>query len=233
LADGPADDLGGLIRRVDPDRWLTSRFITDPEARADVVALYAFDYELWRARRAASTPLMAQIRLAWWREALDEVFAGAPVRAHPAAAALAAAVGRRRLTREPFELMLDGAVEALEFTELDEAACERWADRVEGSLAALAAQTLDPSSPAIGAAAAGRAWGLALLGRAGLATPATLAAPLRRAIAEARATSRSLSPAAFPAALPARLARYDLAGRSPGPLVKRLGLVAAVVSGRI
>ena len=233
MADGPADDLDGLIRRVDPDRWLTSRFIADRQARADVVALYAFDYELWRVRRAATSPLMAEIRLEWWREALDEVFAGGPVRAHPTARALAAAVGRRRLARAPLDSMVDGAIDVLEFAELDEAASERWAGAVEGALAALTAQMLDPASPAGAAGSAGRAWGLALLWRAGLATPATLAAPLQRAIDEARIGARSLSPAALPAALPARLARYDLARRSPGWLVKRLTLVAAVVSGRI
>lgn len=233
MADAPADDLDGLIRRVDPDRWLTSRFIADAEARADVVALYAFDYELWRARRVATSPLMAEIRMAWWREALDEIFGGVPVRAHPTATALAAAVGRRRLARAPLDSMVDGAVEALAFAELDEAASERWAGGVEGALASLAAQMLDPASPAGAAASAGRAWGLALLCRAGLATPATLAAPLRRAIDEARTAARSLSAAALPAALPARLARYDLAGQQPGPFRKRLSLLAAVVSGRI
>jgi phytoene synthase len=129
--------------------------------------------------------------------------------------------------------MLDGAVEALELAELDEVAAERWADRVEGELASLLAQLLDRASPAGAAAAAGRAWGLALLWRAGLATPATLASPLRRAIDEARTEARSLSSLALPAALPARLARFDLARRRPGQLVKRLSLVAAVVSGRI
>jgi phytoene synthase len=233
LPDSPADDLDGLIRRVDPDRWLTSRFIADRQARADVVALYAFDYELWRARRMATSPLMAEIRLAWWREALDEIFAGAPVRAHPTAMALAAAVGRRRLARAPFDSMVDGAVEALELAELDEAASERWASAVEGALASTAAQMLDPTSPAGAAAPSGRAWGLALLWRAGLARPATLVTPLQRAIDEARVLARSLSPVALPAALPARLARYDLARRSPGPLVKRLTLLAAVASGRI
>jgi phytoene synthase len=233
LPDSPADDLDGLIRRVDPDRWLTSRFIADPQARTDVVALYAFDHELWRARRAASSPLMAEIRLAWWREALDEIYSGAPVRAHPTATALASAVGRRRLARAPLDSMVDGAVEALELAELDQAACERWAGAVEGALAALAAQILDPASPAGAASGAGRAWGLALLGRAGLAPPATLAGPLRDALAAAMRDARSLSPAAFPAALPARLARFDLAGRHPGAIGRRLALVMAVVSGRI
>ena len=48
-ASPPAQDLDALVLSVDPDRWLASRLIAEPEARADVVALYAFDHELARA----------------------------------------------------------------------------------------------------------------------------------------------------------------------------------------
>ena len=81
-----------MVRRADPDRWLSSRFIADPAARRDVVAIYAFDHELQRAVSVASTPLIAEIRLAWWRETLDEAFAGAVVRRHPVAEALTHAI---------------------------------------------------------------------------------------------------------------------------------------------
>src|SRR5215470_6718194 len=99
-------DLDDLVRRIDPDRWLSSRFIADPAARADVVALYAFDHELARAPKVASNALMGEIRLTWWREALDEIFEGRPVRRHPIAEALADVVARRRLERAPLEAMI-------------------------------------------------------------------------------------------------------------------------------
>ena len=41
-------------------------------AREDLVALYAFNYELSRAAEATSQPLIGEMRLAWWSEALDE-----------------------------------------------------------------------------------------------------------------------------------------------------------------
>jgi phytoene synthase len=233
LADGAADDLDGLVRRADPDRWLTSRFIADPSARADVVALYAYDHELARARRAASTPLLAEIRLTWWRETLDEIFEGRAVRRHPVAEALATAVRRHGLPRALLDAMIDGQVEALDLAVPDGTAAVAWADAVEGSAARLAVLTLDPLAPAEATAPAGRAWGLALLRRAGLAPTETLAGPLRAALAEARAAARSLSAAAFPAALPARLARVDRAGRAAGPLAARLALVLATATGRL
>ena len=71
-------ELDAQLRRADPDRWLTSRFVADPTARADLAALYLYDHELTRARSAASTPLLAEIRLTWWREVLDEIFSGGP-----------------------------------------------------------------------------------------------------------------------------------------------------------
>jgi phytoene synthase len=229
--DGAADDLDDLIRRVDPDRWLTSRFIADAAARADVVALYAFDHELARARRAASSALLAEIRLTWWREVLDQVFDAAPVRRHPVAEALAAAVARHALPRAPLEAMIDGQVEALESPTLDTAAAVAWADAVEGSVTRLAAKLLDPAADAEAATLAGRAWGLALLVRAGTAPRDVVGEPLREALAAVRRFRFSV--ASLPAALPARLARFDLAGREPGPLRRRLALISATVSGRV
>jgi phytoene synthase len=221
------------LRQADPDRWLTSRFIADPAARADVAALYLFDHELARARRAASTPLLAEIRLTWWGEALDEIFAGGPARRHPVAEALAGAVRRHALPRASLEAMIDGQIAIVEHSSLSEATAVAWADAVEGSAARLAATILDPATPAEGAAPAGRAWGLALLLRAGLVAPAVATAPLRQALAEARTAARRLGVEALPAALPARLARFDLAGRTPGPFVKQLSLVLAAATGRV
>ena len=77
------DDLDALVRRVDPDRWLASRFIADAEQRADVVALYALNYELAHVAETVREPLVGEIRLTWWREAIDAIFAGEPPRRHP------------------------------------------------------------------------------------------------------------------------------------------------------
>jgi phytoene synthase len=230
--DDPGD-LDALIARVDPDRWLASRFIADPAARADVIALYAYDHELGRALKAASNSLLAEIRLTWWREALDGIFCGGPVRRHPTSQALGEAVKRRSLPREPLEAMIDARIAALDSPILDAEQALAWADAAQGSAAALAVAILDPAAPRDAALPAGRAWGLALLRRAGRITPAEADAPLRRALAEARAGARRLGVAAFPAVLATTLARYDLAGRTPGPLRRQLSLVVASATGRL
>ena len=48
MSDAP-ESLDDMVRRLDPDRWLSTRFITDDKARADVIALYALNVEA-RAR---------------------------------------------------------------------------------------------------------------------------------------------------------------------------------------
>src|SRR5439155_22259273 len=105
--------LDDQVRRADPDRWLATRFIADTRARADVIALYAYDLELARAPRSASNTLTAEIRLTWWREVLDQIYGGQPVRRHPVAQALADVVARHRLPRAPLEAMIDARIEAL------------------------------------------------------------------------------------------------------------------------
>lgn len=221
----PSQDLDDLIRRVDPDRWISSRFIGDVDARADVVALYAFDHELARAPRAASNALIGEMRLVWWREVIDEIFEGRPVRRHPTAEALAATVRRRRLPREALERLVDARYRELDPTPMDEKDALEWARDTAGLVAELATQVLAPEADAGPARAAGAAWAL---GRRSAQAP-----PLRpvfeRARNAARAAVRRLPPQAFPAA-----AHAALAGRSGGSeLAKRLVVTFAVARGRI
>ncbi len=62
--------LGALVRRHDPDRFLCALFA--PEAlRERLFVLYAFNHELARAREVASVPMLALIRLQWWREVVE------------------------------------------------------------------------------------------------------------------------------------------------------------------
>ena len=84
------ETLDDLVRRVDPDRWLATRFIGDAAARADVIALYGLNYELARVAGGVSNALMGEIRITWWREAMEEIAAGKPPRKHPNVEALAA-----------------------------------------------------------------------------------------------------------------------------------------------
>jgi phytoene synthase len=219
------DGLEGLVRRVDPDRWLSSRFIADPAIREDVLAIYAFDHELARAPRVTSNPLMGEIRLTWWREALDEMFEGRPVRQHPTAQALADVVRRHNLSRGPLETMIDARYRELDATPMSENELLDWARDTGGLAAQVAAQILDPATDAKLALAGGAAWAL---GKRLVDRP-ELRPTFLRVIHAARGASHALSVAAFPA-----VAHAALAGRpSKNDFSRRLRLTVAVARGKI
>ena len=219
------DGLEGLVRRVDPDRWLSSRFIADPAIREDVLAIYAYDHELARAPRVTSNPLMGEIRLTWWREALDEMFEGRPVRQHPTAQAVADVVRRHNLSRGPLETMIDARYRELDATPMSENELLDWARDTGGLAAQVAAQILDPVTDAKLALAGGAAWALGKR----LADRPELRPTFLRVIHAARGASHALSVAAFPA-----VAHAALAGRpSKNDFSRRLRLTVAVARGKI
>jgi phytoene synthase len=233
----PSDDLDATVRRADPDRWLASRFIADADARADVIALYAFNIELARIAEAVREPLMGEIRLTWWREAVGELFAGRPARRHPVVEALALAIPRRALHAAPFEAMIDARFADLEtepFADLD--AIERYLDATAGTLMALTLTTLGAAKTTV-SGPAGRAWGLAGLARL-RRLPGSLEGQILRQrvdehLAAARTAGAGAPVSAFPAIAYACLARPYAAGRTPSELEKRLRLTFAVLTGRV
>lgn len=85
-SDSPDHHCQQELRLADPDRWLTTLFAPDSR-RPALVALYAFNSEIARARESVSQPMLGQIRLQWWREAWDGISAGQP-RRHPVVMAL-------------------------------------------------------------------------------------------------------------------------------------------------
>jgi phytoene synthase len=224
------DDLDAEVRRADPNRWLSSRFIADPAARADVVALYAFDHQLERAGLVASNSLIAEIRLTWWREFLDEAYGGGPVRAHPVARRLAAAIARHALPRTSLEAMIDARLDGLDRPRLGLDEATAWADAVAGSAARLAAVILDPGAPADAALPAGRIWGLRWLAIRERVDAAEVAGRIRDDFPDARRAARRLGAAAFPAVAHATLARAAPGGSDLG---RRVRLLLAVASGLI
>ena len=64
------DALIHLVRRHDPDRFLTALF-APPGRRDTLLTLYAFNHELARAREVTNEPGLALIRLQWWREVVE------------------------------------------------------------------------------------------------------------------------------------------------------------------
>lgn len=76
-----------LVRRGDPDRFAAA-MAAPVDARRVLFPLYAFNLEVARAPWVASEPMIGEMRLQWWRDALEEVAKGGPVRRHEVATPL-------------------------------------------------------------------------------------------------------------------------------------------------
>lgn len=67
--------LTDVLKSRDRERWLSVLWAPAP-ARAALVALHALDLEQQRVVAEAREPMLAEIRLAWWREQLEALSAG-------------------------------------------------------------------------------------------------------------------------------------------------------------
>ena len=154
--------IGALARAADYDRYLSAVFA--PGARREALfALIAFNHEIARIPEAVSEPMLGRIRLQWWREVLDAVYAGAPTRRHEVAEPLADAIRACRLDRALFDALLEAREDDLESEgPTDLAALERYAAATGGSLAELMVRASGADSgPALEAGRrVGTAWAL-------------------------------------------------------------------------
>ena len=231
--------VGALVRQADPDRFFTALF-APADRREALFTLYAFNHETARARDATSEPMMALIRLQWWREVIEGVS-----KAHEVATPLSALLQSGVL--DPVDLI--SVLDAREETEFGTVKAWRtWLLAGPGALAAAAARLLgEPAAP--GARQLGAGYGaagvlrntvalarrgrcmlpLSLLQEHGLSPESVIAKPddpaLQPVFAVLAEQGRALlgTPgrrgAALAAMLPAVLARRDL--RSPGVAAPR------------
>jgi hypothetical protein len=166
-----------LVARGDPDRF-RAVMAAPVAARAVLFPLYAFNIEVTRAPWVTAEPLIAEMRLQFWRDVVDELAAGRPPRAHEVVAPLAAAI--------PADMV--GALDALVAARRRDIYKDPFADRAEfdayiadtaGPLVTVAARALGaPAAAEHVLADAGWAFGLAAYLRAIPALEATGRAPL-------------------------------------------------------
>lgn len=85
-----------LVERGDPDRFAAT-MAAAPPARAALWPLYAFNLEVARAPWVTEEPMIAEMRLQWWRDAVADIATGAAVRSHEVVTPLAQLVRDRAL----------------------------------------------------------------------------------------------------------------------------------------
>ncbi len=105
-----------LVHRSDPDRFLAV-MAAPVAARAVLFPIYALNVEVARAPWVTQEPMIAEMRLQWWREALQDIAEGSKVRRHEVMTPLSrvlsphlagmldeyVAVRRWDIYRDPFE----------------------------------------------------------------------------------------------------------------------------------
>ncbi len=172
------------VRTADRDRFLAALFAPEP-ARRGLLALLAFDHELARTRTVTREPMLARIRLEWWREAVAEAAGSGKPRAQPVVESLSEIARWYGLTAERLAALIDAREEEVEGP-LDVVRAGRaLADLQLDVLGVRDAATRDA------ARAVGAAW---LMGEG----------PERDALlAEARTRRREIDAAALPVLLPA------------------------------
>ena len=163
------EPLEDLVRRVDEDRWLSSRFAPGP-VRKKLVGLYAFNYELAHVGESSSEPALGAIRLQFWADAIASIYEGGQAPAHPALKEIAK--NYKTLPRDLFDALIDARKLDLEDSPFDTwSALDAYVDATSGGLMQLACKISAPQTELSGARAslvkaAGRAWGYTGLARA-------------------------------------------------------------------
>ena len=156
--------LAAMVRRHDRDRYQTVLFAAAGRREA-LFALYAFNYEVARVREAVTQPMLGQIRLQWWREAVDQAFSGATPRRHDVAEPLAALIRNFAPSRDCFDRLIDARERDLsDEPPASMAELEDYAEASSATLVRLALEILGGRGAAAVEAARGVGVGYALSG---------------------------------------------------------------------
>jgi len=140
----PFEACAMVVRKHDPDRYFSALF-----APADtwplLFALYAFNHELAHIGESVREPMIGEIRLQWWREALEGARAGRP-RNHDVVRAMGATVAAVSLPDNLFEAMIDARqFDLMSGTFGDDEKRDAYLDATSGNLMRLAARVLGAS----------------------------------------------------------------------------------------
>lgn len=155
------------VRANDPDRYLLAT-LAPGAVRDALFAVYAFNVEIARTREMVSEAMLGEIRLQWWRDEIEAIYAGSGLR-HAVAENLSGVVASCGLTRAHFDRLIDARADDLDDgppENLD--ALLRYAEETSAPLLALALEIHDSQAAAAYEAArrVGVAWSLLGLVRA-------------------------------------------------------------------
>nr|WP_281493995.1 squalene/phytoene synthase family protein [Jannaschia sp. S6380] len=121
-----------MVQRGDPGRF-RAVMAAPVDLRRMLFPLYAFNLEVARAPWLTQEPMIAEMRLQWWRDALAEIAGGGPVRRHEVVTPLAATLDAQG-TRDLDDLV-DARRADIDGPRFDtQADLVRYLDRTSGTL---------------------------------------------------------------------------------------------------
>ena len=94
----PAQYCADVVRKGDKDRYLANLFAPD-DKRPHLMALHAFSLEISKIREVTSEPVVGEMRLQWWHDAVESLYAGT-VPDHPVAQGLSGAIEAGGLSKQ-------------------------------------------------------------------------------------------------------------------------------------
>lgn len=130
-----------MVKSSDPDRYF-SVMAAPVGARDRLFVLYAFNLEIARAPWVTSEEMIAEMRLQWWVDTINEIYNG-NVRSHEVVAPLASAIGAYDLPQNLFiELIEARRFDVYKESHADIAAFNAYIAATSGNLMRLAAISL-------------------------------------------------------------------------------------------
>lgn len=214
MVNAAVTNVGDGVGVADPEVRLAIAY-APAVARPALTALWSLDARLAAILRTTTEPMIGQMRLTWWHDAVGKpgAIAGEPVLAALAGAGVEPVASQRIV--EGWEALLDGD---------DDAALKGFADGRGGGLFAAAAAAIGAGDVMTDA---GAGWALIDLARhhsrPEIRQRALALAAERLAVAPTR-----WSKAARPLAMLTKLARRDLAGPEPQGSPRRIAALAAL-----
>lgn len=155
------DACAALVERGDPERF--AALMAAPVAARGVLAvLYAYNLEIARAPWVTKEPMIAEMRLQWWRDIVAEAAAGKPARAHEVAGPLSALLAENRVDAAVLDRMAEARRWDI-YTDAfaDEAALDAYLEDTAAGLTWASAQALG-AGPGTEAAVRAHGWAMGL-----------------------------------------------------------------------
>jgi hypothetical protein len=104
-----SDDINAcakLVQKGDPDRFM-SAMTAGLNERATLFVLYAFNVEIARAPWVTKEAIIAEMRLQWWLDAIEEIYEGKTIRRHEVVTPLSEIIKENNLPRGLFDDLIN------------------------------------------------------------------------------------------------------------------------------